>query len=113
MSSPAPSRRLAAVVFTDIVGYSAIVHDDEVLGARLLDQQRAVVRRIVPEYGGREVETAGDSFLLEFESAFAAVEAVMAIQRALAEENAGKPAAARVVLRASVHLGDVEHRGKE
>jgi adenylate cyclase len=113
MPSPATNRRLAAVVFTDIVGYSAIVHDDEVLGARLLDRQRAVVRRIVPEHGGREVETAGDSFLLEFESAYAAVEAVLAIQRALATENADKPESDRVVLRASVHLGDVEHRGEE
>jgi adenylate cyclase len=113
MTSPASNRRLAAVVFTDIVGYSAIVHDDEVLGAQLLDRQRAVVRRIVPTHGGREVETAGDSFLLEFESAYAAVEAVLEIQRTLAADNAGKPEQSRVVLRASVHLGDVEHRGKE
>jgi len=113
MTSQPSNRRLAAVVFTDIVGYSAIVHDDEVRGAQLLDRQRAVVRRIVPLHGGREVETAGDSFLLEFESAFAAVQAVSDIQRALAEENAGQPAESRVVLRASVHLGDVEHRGDE
>jgi adenylate cyclase len=103
------ARSLAAIVFTDIVGYSAIVHRDEALGARLLDRQRAVVRRIVPEHGGREVETAGDSFLLEFGSALNAVEAVVAIQQALAAD----PAQPRVVLRASVHLGDVEHRGDE
>ena len=113
MTSQSSDRRLAAVVFTDIVGYSAIVHQDEVLGAQLLDRQRAVVRRIVPLHGGREVETAGDSFLLEFGSALAAVQAVMAIQQTLAAENADKPAESRVVLRASVHLGDVEHRGNE
>ncbi|MGQ0587589.1 MAG: adenylate/guanylate cyclase domain-containing protein [Gammaproteobacteria bacterium] len=103
------ARSLAAIVFTDIVGYSAIVHRDEALGARLLDRQRAVVRRIVPEHGGREVETAGDSFLLEFGSALSAVQAVLAIQKALAAD----PEQPRVVLRASVHLGDVEHRGDE
>ena len=53
------ARRLAAIVFTDIVGYSAIVHRDEALGASLLDRQRSIVRKIVPEHSGREVETAG------------------------------------------------------
>jgi TolB-like protein/class 3 adenylate cyclase/Flp pilus assembly protein TadD len=108
-----PSRRLTAVVFTDIVGYSAVVHRDEALGALLLDRQRAVVRRFVPKYGGREVETAGDGFLLEFGSALAAVQAVIAIQQELARDNSRQPAHAAVVLRASVHLGDVEHRGRE
>ena len=103
------ARSLAAIVFTDIVGYSAIVHSDEALGARQLDRQRAVVRALVPEHGGREVETAGDSFLLEFDSALNAVEAVLAIQRTLAADRTEPP----VVLRASVHLGDVEHRGDE
>ncbi len=103
------ARRLAAIVFTDIVGYSAIVHKDEVLGAQMLDRQRAVVRKLLPEHAGREVETAGDSFLLEFDSAVNAVGAVVAIQKALAAD----PAQPRVTLRASVHLGDVEHRGDE
>ena len=103
------ARSLAAIVFTDIVGYSAIVHRNETLGAALLDRQREVVRKLLPEHGGREVETAGDSFLLEFGSAVGAVEAVLAIQKALAAD----PAQPRVVLRASVHLGDVEHRGEE
>jgi TolB-like protein/class 3 adenylate cyclase/Flp pilus assembly protein TadD len=107
------SRRLTAVVFTDIVGYSAVVHRDETLGALLLDRQRAVVRRFVPQYGGREVETAGDSFLLEFDSALAAVQGIIAIQQELARDNSRHPADAAVVLRASVHLGDVEHRGRE
>lgn len=102
------ARRLSAVVFLDIVGYSRIVHGDEVLGAQLLDRQRAVTRRIVPRHGGREVETAGDSTLLEFRSALAALQAVIAIQQALAADSPP-----RVVLRASIHLGDVERRGRE
>jgi TolB-like protein/class 3 adenylate cyclase/Flp pilus assembly protein TadD len=102
-------RRLGAIVFTDIVGYSALVHRDEALGRRLLDRQREVVRRIVPQHGGREIETAGDSFLLEFDSALAAVQAVVAIQQELARQQGPD----RVVLRASVHLGDIEHRGRE
>ncbi|GAC1627755.1 MAG: adenylate/guanylate cyclase domain-containing protein [Nevskia sp.] len=105
-----PSRRLAAIVFTDIVGYSAFVHRDELLGERLLNRQKAVVRGVLPRYGGREIKTAGDSFLLEFGSALAAVQAVIAIQQRLAAENARAAPQPPVLLRASIHLGDVEHR---
>jgi adenylate cyclase len=105
--------RLAAVVFTDIVGYSAVVHRDPALGARLLDRQREVVRSQLRAFAGREVETAGDSFLLEFESAVAALQYVATIHRQLHEVNAASADGERVVLRASIHLGDVEHRGDE
>lgn len=104
-------RQLAAIVFTDIVDFSAFVHRDELLGERLLNRQRVVVRSLLPVYGGREIETAGDSFLLEFSSALAAVEAVVAIQQSLHEVCAGHPDDPPVVLRAGVHLGDVERRG--
>jgi TolB-like protein/class 3 adenylate cyclase len=105
--------RLSAVVFTDIVGYSAVVHRDPALGARLLDRQRRVVRDCVPRFGGREIETAGDSFLLEFDSALAALQCIADIQQRLDETNRNSAPAERVQLRASIHLGDVEHRGKE
>jgi DNA-binding winged helix-turn-helix (wHTH) protein/class 3 adenylate cyclase/tRNA A-37 threonylcarbamoyl transferase component Bud32 len=105
--------RLSAIVFTDIVGYSALVHRSCELGKRLLDRQRQVVRQYVPAYGGREIQTAGDSFLLEFEGAYAALECVAEIQRNLQKLNAESLPAERVQVRASIHLGDVEHRGAE
>ena len=104
-------RHLAAIVFTDIVNFSAIVHRDEVLGERLLNRQRAVIQQVLPRFGGREIGTAGDSSLIEFDSALAAVSAVVALQQDLARENARHPADVAVTLRISVHLGDVEHRG--
>lgn len=109
----AKNRRLAAIVFTDIVGFSALVNRDEALGRRALDLQRRVVRRHVSAFGGREIETAGDSFLLEFASAFAALRCVVAIQRALRHEPAMVGGDPPVLLRASIHLGDIEHRGRE
>ncbi len=108
-----PSRRLAAIVFTDIVNYSAFVHRDERLGERLLNRQKAVVRSLYPRFGGIEIKTAGDSFLLEFGSALAAVQAVIAIQRGLAAANAEARDDPPVLLRASIHLGDVEHRERD
>ena len=105
-------RRLAAIVFTDIVGYSALVNRDEAMGARALDLQRRIVRRLVRRFGGREIETAGDSFLLEFASPFAALRSVIAIQRELVDARA-RPDDPPVQLRASLHVGDVAHRGRE
>ena len=113
MAKGGQSLRLAAIVFTDIVGYSAIVNRDSVLGAKLLDRQRSVVRKCLSAFGGREVETAGDSFLLEFRSALKALECVADIQRRLQKANADFPEGERVRIRASIHLGDVEHRAKE
>lgn len=104
------TRKLAAIVFTDIVDYSALVHRDEALGERALERSRALVRRLVPRHGGREIETAGDSFLLEFPSALGAVRAVIAIQKELSRSNAASRDPP-VALRASIPLGDVEYRG--
>lgn len=109
----AKHRRLAAIVFTDIVGYSAIVNRDEAAGARALDRQRRVVRRRIAEFGGREIETAGDSFLLEFASAYAALRAIALIQRDLAEVPASAESDPPVQLRASLHVGEITHRRGE
>lgn len=62
---------------------------------------------------GREIETADDSFLLEFASAFAALRCVVAIQQALRAEPLPASGYPPVRLRASIHLGDIEHRGRE
>lgn len=107
------SIRLAAIVFTDIVGFSAIVHRDPVLGKQLLDRHRHVIRDALIRFGGREIETAGDSFLLVFESMQAAFAFTVAIQQRLAQDNAAQPADGQVLVRAGIHLGDIEHRGAE
>src|SRR5688572_33373244 len=97
-------RRLAAIAFTDIVNYSAVVHRDEKLGQRMVDRQDKVVRAVLPRFGGRVVKGTGDGFLLEFGSATSAVKALATIQTRLATDDPGGGCA--VPLRASVHLGD-------
>lgn len=108
-----PARRLTAVVFTDIVGFSALVNVDEALGARALDRQRRVVRHCLSPFGGHEIETAGDSFLLTFASAASALHCLVAIHRMLGLENRQHPNDPPVALRASLHLADIEFRGRE
>ncbi len=111
-SSSQPSRRLAAVMFTDLVGYSALAHKDEALAIELLELHRTWVREILPKHGGKEIETIGDAFLVVFSGALAAVECAAAIQQRFGDYNRSAPEPRRMQLRIGIHLGDVEHRGK-
>ena len=105
------SRRLSAIMFTDLVGYSAMAHRDEALAIELLELHRNWVRTILPRYEGREIETIGDAFLIEFGSALAAVECAVMIQARFNEYNEHAPYNRRMQLRIGIHLGDVEHAG--
>ena len=57
-------RRLAAVMFTDIVGYTSQAQKDEARALRMLEEHRKVVRPSLPRHHGKEIKTIGDSFLL-------------------------------------------------
>ncbi len=106
-----PSRRLAAIMFTDLVGYSAMAHKDEDLAIKLLEKHRQWVRELLPRFSGREIETVGDAFLIEFSGALAAVECAVALQRRFENYNEGAAYNRKMRLRIGIHLGDVEHAG--
>ena len=100
-------RNLAAIMFTDMVGFSALSQRGEALAMELLEEHRGIVRSILPRHRGREVKTIGDGFLLEFPSALAAVEAGLEIQQALHQRNQDVPNERQVRLRIGIHVGDV------
>ncbi len=104
-------RKLAAIMFTDMVGYSALSQRDDKLAQELLEEHRRLLREIFPQFNGIEIKTIGDAFLVEFQSALEAAECAMAIQRALAKRNADAPANRQIQVRIGVHIGDVVHRG--
>ncbi len=99
-------RRLAAIMFTDIAGYTALTQRDEALAMKLLEEHRALLRPFFPKHGGREVKTIGDAFLVEFGSALEAVRCAYDVQQSLHELNQSRPSGG-IQLRVGIHLGDV------
>jgi TolB-like protein/lipoprotein NlpI len=101
-------RQLAAIMFTDLEGFSALAQQDESLSIRILDKHRELIRPILGEHEGREIKTMGDAFLVEFASALDAVECAVHLQEVLRKYNLD--AAEKILVRAGIHVGDVIHR---
>src|SRR3954469_24627847 len=80
-------RRLAAIVAADVEGYSRLMGLDEPRTMAMLTERRAIATELIAHHQGRVIDTAGDSILAEFASAFDAVECALEIQRAIAERN--------------------------
>ncbi len=110
MSDEEEHRKLAAIMFTDMVGYSALTQRDEALALALLREQRQLLRPIFAQYGGREVKETGDGFLVVFASALQAARCAIGIQKALVQRNSSEAAERRIQVRIGLHLGDVEVR---
>jgi len=111
MSPGTEQRKLAAIMFTDMVGYSALAQRDDKLALELLEEHRQLLREIFPRFNGTEIKTIGDAFLIEFHSALEAAQCAIEIQRTLAKRNHDVTADRRIELKIGIHIGDVVHRG--
>jgi class 3 adenylate cyclase len=103
-------RRLVAIIFTDMVGYTALAQENESLALVLLEEHRALIRSIYPRFRGSEIKTIGDSFLLEFASTLDAASCAIEIQRVLHERNSNRDKQ-EIRVRLGIHVGDVITRG--
>ena len=108
----AATRRLAAVMFTDVAGYTSLSQDDEAAALRLLQEQERLVRGLLEIHRGRLVKSIGDGFLIEFANARDAVDCAVDLQRHIHERNLRTPPPALNV-RIGIHLGDVEGAGPD
>jgi adenylate cyclase len=103
-------RRLAAIMFTDMVGFTALTQSNESQALEVLDRHNRLLRPFFPKFHGREVKAIGDSFLVEFDSALAATNCAIEIQRFLHDYNLSSRNEWRINLRIGIHLGDVVHK---
>jgi adenylate cyclase len=108
---PTEERKLAAIMFTDMVGYSALAQRDDKVALELLEEHRRLLREIFPQFHGTEIKTIGDAFLVEFGSALEAAQCAIEIQRTLAKRNHDVTPDRRIELKIGIHIGDVVHRG--
>ena len=106
-------RRLVALMFTDMVGYTALTQRNEQLAMELLEEQRSLVRKSLANHKGREIDMIGDGFLMEFASALEAVKCAVEIQSGFRELNASRPEEKQIWIRIGIHLGDVIHTGNQ
>ena len=105
---PGPGQRsLAAIVFTDVVSFSARMQADEETTLRLLKRDFEEMREICVSHHGSVLKTTGDGLLLYFSSAVQAVACALAMQRAFAAQLKARPAAESLTHRVGIHLGDV------
>src|ERR1700676_249612 len=111
MTDATEQRKLAAIMFTDMVGYSALSQRDDKLALELLEEHRQLLREIFPRFNGTEIKTIGDAFLVEFNSALEAAQCAIEIQRALVKRNSDVPHDRWIELKIGIHIGDVVHRG--
>lgn len=106
MSEGHDERRLLAILFTDVVGYTALTEKDEARAVRVRERHRELVRTLVAQFEGEVVDTPGDESLSVFPSALAAVDCALALQAALRDDP-------NLRVRAGIHVGDVLRHGSE
>jgi adenylate cyclase len=107
-------RRLAAILASDVVGYSRLMQLDEAGTLAALAQRRQqVLEPLVVKYHGRIVKVMGDGVLIEFASAVNAVACAVELQGGMQAANAGLPEGRQIVLRVGINLGDVMAQGSD
>jgi len=105
---PGPGQRsLAAIVFTDVVSFSARMQADEETTLRLLRRDFDEMRVICTSHHGSVLKSTGDGLLLYFSSAVQAVACALAMQRSFARLAKNRPAPESLTHRVGIHLGDV------
>lgn len=107
---PQPNRRLAAVMFLDMVGYSAMMAGDEERALACVAELEKLLREEVPKFGGRVVKFLGDGSMMEFPTALSAVRCSQAVLEAVQANNAWVPPEKRYNVRIGLHLGELVDR---
>src|ERR1700742_2459238 len=102
------TRKLAAILVADVVGYSRLAGADEDRTlSRLRGLRSDLIDPAIDAHHGRVVKRTGDGSIIEFRSVVDAVQCAIEVQNGMAERNAGLPRERRIEFRVGIHLGDV------
>ncbi len=104
---PEIQRRLATILATDCVGYSALMVEDETATLDGVKACRTIIETTINEYGGRVFNTAGDSVIAEFNSPVDCVNAAIDFQNLLFDRNKTNKNIPTMQFRVGIHLDDV------
>ena len=97
------TRKLAAIMFTDIVGFTALMGDDEKKAMDMLEKNREVQKPLIEKYNGTWLKELGDGSLSSFRSVMEAVNCALAVKSGLKDED--------FEVRMGIHVGDVIFKG--
>ena len=101
-----PKRKLAAIMFTDMVGYTAMMQKDEDRARELIERHRDLMKPHINKHDGEIIQYVGDGTFCRFDSAKEAVNAALEIQHVFQLED-------DMSLRIGIHVGDVVVKGDE
>jgi class 3 adenylate cyclase/pimeloyl-ACP methyl ester carboxylesterase len=101
------TRKLAAILYADVAGYSRLTGSDEEGTHKILSTYLDTVTEIINNHSGRVLHYAGDAVLAEFDSVVVALNCALEIQSDLSEQNESLPTNSRVEFRIGINLGDV------
>ena len=104
------SRKLAAIMFADIVSYSRLMGSNEGEALKLLEDFENISAEIVKEYEGVIIKKNGDQIFCEFTSAKNAVDFSLELQDKLSQYNDSRPKDFKLEVRIGIHIGDVVKR---
>jgi len=101
------TRKLAAIMFTDIRDFSKKMGENELAAMDLLKVHDVMIRDVVAKYGGMIIKSLGDSFMVDFSSAVNAVKCAIEAQEKFWNYNKDRSSFEKIEIRIGIHLGDV------
>lgn len=110
---PESHRRLAAILFGDMVGYTRLMEESESQALSLREEFHRLAAKTIPAYSGEIVKTMGDGFFAAFNSAVEAARFALAFQRDLAARNQHHPDQPPLLARIGIHVGDLVQEGED
>ena len=107
------TRKLAAIMFTDIKSFSKKMSENEELAMQILRVHDDTLKAIIEKYDGKIIKAIGDAFMVDFSSAVNAVKCAIESQEVFFVYNKGKTELEKIEVRIGIHLGDVITDGND